>query len=309
MHLTPNQINKTWEHPNLQPFNLNHRILVVAVCNLASLGLPSFDTKFLLLNHVIRQSLSCSRGSAIQLEHAPSSDWFIALSMPFDSEQAKFSNFGTIYHALVETSCDIIIWRKPMAPHIQLVGLRNSLLCVLCLPYPPARSSDSPNTLNHKPVLAGEFQVACPGLLKELVDLKSITEISGDVRAIYKIVWEISQKVFDPAADRGAYICQSQSLNVERPSSSGQVRTPTESGKFSVIEPQQQEIVSVTTAVTKTTSTIPAGPDERTAKAASEDSEFTAALQKRWDRELKKLNSTVLLKMRKLARCALISLL
>ncbi|GJJ07672.1 hypothetical protein Clacol_001877 [Clathrus columnatus] len=207
MHLTPNQINKTWEHPNLQPFNLNHRILVVAVCNLASLGLPSFDTKV--------------------------------------SEY----DFQKLLHDLTK-----------------VLALESS------------RSSDSPNTLNHKP--AGEFQVACPGLLKELVDLKSITEISGDVRAIYKIVWEISQKVFDPAADRGA-----------------------------VIEPQQQEIVSVTTAVTKTTSTIPAGPDERTAKAASEDSEFTAALQKRWDRELKKLNSTVLLKMRKLARCALISLL
>jgi len=82
-------------------------------------------------------------------------------------------------------------------------------------------------------VLAGEFQVVCPWLLRELVDLKlwnddmknriianngsiqAIPEIPADVKAIYKTVWEISQKkVLDLAADRGAFICQSQSLNV-----------------------------------------------------------------------------------------------
>jgi ribonucleoside-diphosphate reductase subunit M1 len=82
-------------------------------------------------------------------------------------------------------------------------------------------------------VLAGEFQVVCPWLLRELVDLKlwnddmknriianngsiqAIPEVPADVKAIYKTVWEISQKkVLDLAADRGAFICQSQSLNV-----------------------------------------------------------------------------------------------
>jgi len=82
-------------------------------------------------------------------------------------------------------------------------------------------------------VLAGEFQIVCPWLLKELVDLglwnedmknmiianngsiQSISGIPDDIKAIYKTVWEISQKkVLDLAADRGAFICQSQSLNV-----------------------------------------------------------------------------------------------
>jgi ribonucleoside-diphosphate reductase subunit M1 len=82
-------------------------------------------------------------------------------------------------------------------------------------------------------VLAGEFQVVCPWLLRELVDLglwndqmknmiiahngsvQNIPGIPDDVKAIYKTVWEISQKkVLDLAADRGAFICQSQSLNV-----------------------------------------------------------------------------------------------
>lgn len=45
--------------------------------------------------------------------------------------------------------------------------------------------------------------------------IQNISTIPDDVKAIYKTVWEISQKkVLDLAADRGAYICQSQSLNV-----------------------------------------------------------------------------------------------
>lgn len=82
-------------------------------------------------------------------------------------------------------------------------------------------------------VKAGEFQVVCPWLVKELVGLglwndrlkneliahggsvQNIAEIPTDVKAIYKTVWEISQKrVIDMAADRGAFICQSQSLNI-----------------------------------------------------------------------------------------------
>ena len=45
--------------------------------------------------------------------------------------------------------------------------------------------------------------------------IQSIPSIPDDIKAIYKTVWEISQKkVLDLAADRGAFICQSQSLNV-----------------------------------------------------------------------------------------------
>lgn len=45
--------------------------------------------------------------------------------------------------------------------------------------------------------------------------IQNIPNIPDDVKAVYKTVWEISQKkVLDLAADRGAFICQSQSLNV-----------------------------------------------------------------------------------------------
>lgn len=82
-------------------------------------------------------------------------------------------------------------------------------------------------------VLSGEFQIVCPWLLRDLVQLglwdekmrnliiahngsvQSIQGIPDDIKAIYKTVWEISQKkILDMAADRGAFICQSQSLNV-----------------------------------------------------------------------------------------------
>jgi ribonucleoside-diphosphate reductase subunit M1 len=82
-------------------------------------------------------------------------------------------------------------------------------------------------------VLAGEFQIVNPWLLKDLVDMglwsdamknriianngsiQGIPNIPDDIKALYKTVWEISQKnVIDMAADRAAFIDQSQSLNI-----------------------------------------------------------------------------------------------
>jgi ribonucleotide reductase alpha subunit len=81
--------------------------------------------------------------------------------------------------------------------------------------------------------LSGEFVVVNKYLLRDLVklglwgeDLKNkiisangsvqnIPEIPQNLKDLYKTAWEISQKVIiDMAADRGAYICQSQSLNI-----------------------------------------------------------------------------------------------
>jgi len=86
--------------------------------------------------------------------------------------------------------------------------------------------------------LAGEFILVNKYLIKDLSKLglwnkemknkiiihdgsiQNIEEIPKEIRDIYKIVWEIKQKVLiDMAADRGAFVCQSQSLNlfVEEP--------------------------------------------------------------------------------------------
>ncbi|KAJ2382605.1 ribonucleotide-diphosphate reductase subunit rnr1 [Coemansia sp. RSA 2603] len=82
-------------------------------------------------------------------------------------------------------------------------------------------------------VLAGEFQVVNPWLLRELVErnlwddvmrqrliaangsVQNLPDIPDDLKSLYKTVYEIKQKVvIDLAADRGAFIDQSQSLNI-----------------------------------------------------------------------------------------------
>lgn len=119
-------------------------------------------------------------------------------------------------------------------------GVRNSLLIA---PMPTASTSQilgnnecfEPYTSNiyTRRVLSGEFIVVNKHLLKDLVDLglwnesmknklieangsvQNIPEIPQNIKDLYKTVWEISQKtIMDMSADRGAYICQSQSLNI-----------------------------------------------------------------------------------------------
>ncbi len=119
-------------------------------------------------------------------------------------------------------------------------GLRNSLLVA---PMPTASTSQilgnnecfEPYTSNiyTRRTLSGEFIVVNKHLMKDLIALglwdesmknrliaangsvQGIPEIPQNIKDIYKTVWEISQKaIIDMAADRGAYICQSQSMNV-----------------------------------------------------------------------------------------------
>lgn len=119
-------------------------------------------------------------------------------------------------------------------------GVRNSLLVA---PMPTASTSQilgnnecfEPYTSNiyTRRVLSGEFIVVNKHLLKDLVNLglwnndmknkiisangsvQDISEIPSEIKALYKTVWEIKMRtIIDMAADRGAYICQSQSLNL-----------------------------------------------------------------------------------------------
>ena len=119
-------------------------------------------------------------------------------------------------------------------------GLRNSLLLA---PMPTASTSQilgynecfEPITSNlySRRTLAGEFVVVNKYLMKELIQLglwneqiknniiankgsvQQLTMISEEIRNKYKIVWEMPMKhLIDMAVDRGAFICQSQSLNL-----------------------------------------------------------------------------------------------
>ena len=119
-------------------------------------------------------------------------------------------------------------------------GLRNSLLVA---PMPTASTSQilgfnecfEPFTSNlySRRTLAGEFVVVNKYLMKELIQLglwneqiknniiankgsvQQLAILSDHIRNKYKIVWEIPMKhVIDMSADRGAFICQSQRLNL-----------------------------------------------------------------------------------------------
>jgi len=123
---------------------------------------------------------------------------------------------------------------------IMKYGLRNSLLLA---PMPTASTSQilgynecfEPLTSNiySRRTLAGEFIMANKYLMKELIDLglwdekiknniiankgsiQQLTMLPEHIRNKYKIVWEMPMKhLIDMAADRGAFICQSQSMNL-----------------------------------------------------------------------------------------------
>jgi ribonucleoside-diphosphate reductase subunit M1 len=177
--------------------------------------------------------------------------------------------FETIYHAALEASCELAqelgkyetyegspisqgklqfdMWNRvptdlwdwaPLREQIAKHGVRNSLLVA---PMPTASTSQilgwnecfEPYTsmLYARRVLSGDFQVVCPWLLRDLINLglwddnmknliiaaggsiQNIPSIPAELKAIYRTVWEISQKsVIDLAADRAAYIDQSKSI-------------------------------------------------------------------------------------------------
>ena len=130
-------------------------------------------------------------------------------------------------------------WTK-MKESIVKNGLRNSLLVA---PMPTASTSQilgfnecfEPLTSNlySRRTLAGEFVVVNKYLMKELINLglwnekiknniiankgsiQQLDMLSDHIRNKYKIVWEMPMKhIIDMAADRGVFICQSQSMNL-----------------------------------------------------------------------------------------------
>ncbi len=139
-----------------------------------------------------------------------------------------------------EPSDDMKIKWDKLRKDIKKYGTRNSLLLA---PMPTASTAQimgnneafEPFTSNIyvRRVLAGEFIVINEHLVRDLIkinlwdenmmkeilknkgSIQNIDSIPKELKDIYKIVWEISQKVIiDMAADRGNFICQSQSMNL-----------------------------------------------------------------------------------------------
>ncbi|XP_078481130.1 ribonucleoside-diphosphate reductase large subunit [Ciona intestinalis] len=137
------------------------------------------------------------------------------------------------------TPTDLWDWNK-LKQRIAKYGIRNSLLIA---PMPTASTAQilgnnesiEPYTSNiyTRRVLSGEFQIVNQHLLKDLTEMnlwnedvklqmianngsiQNIPNIPDDLKQLYRTVWEISQKnIVKMAADRAAFIDQSQSLNI-----------------------------------------------------------------------------------------------
>ena len=123
---------------------------------------------------------------------------------------------------------------------VKTYGARNSLLMA---PMPTASTAQimgntecfeiATSNIYNRRTLAGEFVVVNEFLLQDLMDaglwsadlkdeiiyhggsVQQVMSIPKTIRDLYKTVWDTSQKVvIDMAADRGRYICQSQSMNL-----------------------------------------------------------------------------------------------
>ena len=215
--------------------NMKHRPIGIGVQGLADafamMDIPFHSKEAKIINknifetmyHAALESswnLACKEGSYQSFKGSPTSKGILQ----FDMWNVKPTNRYN--------------W-DDLKQNIMLNGIRNSLLLA---PMPTASTSQilgnnecfEPFTSNIyvRRTIAGEFIRINKFLLKELIELdlwteknkNSIIENNGSVQTLnipsylkekYKIVWEIPMKhILEMAADRGAYICQSQSTNL-----------------------------------------------------------------------------------------------
>nr|GAT44768.1 predicted protein [Mycena chlorophos] len=222
--------------PETRTSNMRHRPIGVGVQGLAdvflAMRMPFESPAAKELNAKIFETIYHGAAEASMELAMRDGPYETFQGSPASQGQLQFDLWGV-------TPSDLWDWQG-LKDKIAVHGLRNSLLTA---PMPTASTSQilgnnecfEPYTSNiyTRRVLSGEFQVVNPWLLRELVDrglwdedmknlliahrgsVQNIPSIPDDIKAIYKTVWEISQKkVLELAADRGAFICQSQSLNV-----------------------------------------------------------------------------------------------
>ncbi|MEY2792876.1 MAG: Ribonucleoside-diphosphate reductase [Bacteroidota bacterium] len=220
-----------------QNSNLRHRPIGLGVQGLADvfimLRMPFESDEAKQLNKDIFETIYFAAMEAsmeLAKVEGPYSSWE---GSPISKGEFQFDMWG------VTPSSGNWDWEK-LRKEVVENGVRNSLLMA---PMPTASTSQilgnnecfEPYTSNiySRRVLSGEFVVVNKHLLKDLIKLnlwnenmknklisangsvQNIPEIPQNIKDLYKTVWEIKQKtILEMAADRGAYICQSQSLNI-----------------------------------------------------------------------------------------------
>ena len=216
--------------------NLRHRPFGLGVQGLADafilLGLPFESEEARTLNREIFETIyfaSMTASKDLAIKEGPYSTFE---GSPVSKGVFQFDMWGVTPSSRWEWD----ILKEEVKQH----GVRNSLLLA---PMPTASTAQilgnnecfEPYTSNiyTRRVLSGEFIIVNKHLLKDLVkeglwnmdmrqkimaangSVQHIPEIPSRIKELYKTAWEISQKaIIDQAADRGAFICQSQSLNI-----------------------------------------------------------------------------------------------
>ncbi|XP_061596890.1 ribonucleoside-diphosphate reductase large subunit-like [Cololabis saira] len=222
--------------PEAERSNRRHRPVGIGVQGLADafilMRYPFESPEAQLLNVQIFETIyyaALEASSELAAEYGPYETY---AGSPISKGILQYDMWG-------KTPTDLWDW-EALKEKIARHGVRNSLLLA---PMPTASTAQIlgnnesieayTSNIYTRRVLSGEFQIVNPHLLKDLTerglwdeDMKnqliaqngSIQDIEGipdDLKQLYKTVWEISQKtVLKMAADRGAYIDQSQSLNI-----------------------------------------------------------------------------------------------
>lgn len=223
--------------PEAEKSNKRHRPIGIGVQGLADafcmMRMPFDSDEARQLNKDIFETIyfgSMEASMELAMQNGPYETW---AGSPISKGVFQFDMWG------VTPESKRWNWEKLRKEVVQN-GVRNSLLLA---PMPTASTSQilgnnecfEPFTSNIyvRRVLSGEFVVVNKYLLKDLVRLglwneemkNNLVRASGSVQAIpnipqnvkdlYKTAWEIKQRsLLDMSADRGAYICQSQSLNI-----------------------------------------------------------------------------------------------
>tara|TARA_X000001036_G_C20641226_1_gene791185 strand:+ start:38 stop:1720 length:1683 start_codon:yes stop_codon:yes gene_type:complete len=221
--------------PETEISNMKHRPIGIGVQGLADtfviLGMPFDSPEARELNREIFSNI-------YQAAVAESSN-LAEIYGSYDSFKESPAASGKLQPQLWNSTHDTAIFES-LGKQVGEKGLRNSLLIA---PMPTASTSQilgyneciEPFTSNiyTRRTLAGEFLVVNKYLIEDLVKLgiwneetrqrilffkgsvQKIPNIPEEIKKLYKTAWELKQRVIlDMAADRGPYICQSQSLNV-----------------------------------------------------------------------------------------------
>ena len=222
--------------PEAKNSNLRHRPIGLGVQGLADafimLGFPFESEEARALNREIFETIyyaSMTASKDLAIAEGPYESY---AGSPVSQGIFQFDMWGV-------TPTNRWEW-DVLKEEVKKHGVRNSLLLAT---MPTASTAQilgnnecfEPYTSNiyTRRVLSGEFIVVNKHLLKDLVkenlwtnemrqklmasngSVQNINEIPQRIKDLYKTAWEISQKaIIELAADRGAYICQSQSLNI-----------------------------------------------------------------------------------------------